>query len=192
MVWHFHLQASNFQSQLSIILTAVFFQWQHFYRPDFLFFCFFRNLPKWQVLDSGNKTKGGRIFFFFWRPFLNFFRSCDKIIFLFIFFPCSIAKNLVVLQAFPTLEAPPLAPLFYFGKTHFYSMFLKSTLPIFNVSRLGQLSDLFLLLFFPLTIVEILMWCSACCSLLQFCDFFGHCSILRHGVGQNLQRRGSL
>lgn len=97
--------------------------------------------------------------------------SCSRIIF-YSFFPCSIAKILVVLQAFETLEAPLLAPLFYFGKTHFYSMFLKSTLPIFNVSRLGQLSDLFLLLFFPLTIVEILMSCSDCCSLLHFCDFF--------------------
>ena len=34
------------------------------------------------------------------------------------------------------------------------------------------MSDLFLLLFFPLTIVEILMSCSACRSLLHFCDFF--------------------
>lgn len=54
-------------------------------------------------------------------------------------------------------------------------MFLKSTLPIFNVSTLGQLSDLFLRLVFTpplLTIVEILMSCSACCSLLHFCDFY--------------------
>lgn len=61
------------------------------------------------------------------------------------------------------------------AKRHFYSMFLKSTLPIFNVSTLGQLSDLFLRLVFTpplLTIVEILMSCSACCSLLHFCDFY--------------------
>lgn len=115
-------------------------------------------------------TKGGRIFEgHFWKYFFS--PSCNKNHF-YSFFPCSIAKILVVLQAFETLEAPLLAPLFYFGKTHFYSMFLNSTLPIFNVSRLGQLSDLFLLLFFPLTIVEILMSCSDCCSLLHFCDFF--------------------
>lgn len=41
----------------------------------------------------------------------------------------------------------PLAPLSYFGKMHFYVL-SKSSAPIFNVSRLGQLSDLFLLLFF--------------------------------------------
>lgn len=64
-----------------------------------------------------------------------------------------------------------MAPFFYFGKTHFFSMFLKSTLPIFNVSRLGQSSDLFLLLFFSLTIVEILMSCSACCSYCTFVIF---------------------
>lgn len=52
-------------------------------------------------------TKGGRIFFFFWRPFFKIFflPSCDWIIF-YSFFPCSIAKILVVLQAFETLEAP--------------------------------------------------------------------------------------
>lgn len=69
-------------------------------------------------------------------------------------------------------------------------MFLKSTLPIFNVSRLGQLSDLFLLLFFLLTIVEISMSCSACyCTFLIFFFFLGHCSILRYGFGQDFNKR---
>lgn len=101
MVWHFQLLASNFQSQLSFlrlwnILCSV-FEWQHFYITHF-----FRNLSKGQALDSGN-NKGGRIF---WRPFFNFFFSPHvKNHFLFIF-PCSIAKILVVLQAFQSLEAP--------------------------------------------------------------------------------------
>lgn len=116
---------------------------------------FFFNCSLFQELDTRDKfrTVGIKTWknIFFKRPFflIFFFTSYHLIesFFIFYFFPCSIAKILAELQEFGTLEAPPLAPLSYFGKMHFYVL-SKSSAPIFNVSRLGQLSDLFLLLFF--------------------------------------------
>lgn len=151
MVWHFQLKASSFQSQLSFLklLLNLIILMQ-------VAFLFFENLANRQVLDSGKNKKVEDLYFFCFFEghfflFLDFFFSPHVIVIFTSFFSppppplCSIAKILAVLQVFETL----LAPLFYFDKTHFYSMFLKSTLPIFNVSGLGQLSDLFLRLVFP-------------------------------------------
>lgn len=82
------------------------------------------------------------------------------------------------------------------AKRHFYSMFLKSTLPIFNVSTLGQLSDLFLrLVFTPPSLPLLKYWCHAvlvavCCTFVIFIFyFFGHCSILRFGFGRDSKKK---
>lgn len=96
-------------------------------------------------------------------------------------------------MCFKRLEA--LKPFFWLNTFFFNPMFLKSTLLIFNVSGLGQSSDLFLLLFFPsLTIVEISMSCSACCILRHVCasffpSFFDHCRILHHSFGARLYKK---
>lgn len=77
--------------------------WMAAFLYSSLFFFFLRNLAKGQVLDSGNNKRWKN---FFEGHFLYFcLPSCDRIIF-YSFFPCSIAKILVVLQAFETLEAP--------------------------------------------------------------------------------------
>lgn len=189
MVWHFQLQASNFQSQLSFlklwnILCSIFFFFlsgRIFHRPHF-----FRNLAKGQVLDSGNNKT--------WKNFLKaiflYFVSPHEIESFFIhFFSLLHSQNSCSASSIWNTWSPPLAPLFYFDKTHFYC-FKKSTLPIFNVSRLGQLSDLFLLLFFP-PLPLLKYWCHAvlvavCCT---FVIFFCHCSIFHYGFWARFKKK---
>lgn len=180
--------------QLPVPTVIFVFEWQLFCVAQF-----FRNLAHGQVLDSGNNKRWKNFFFFeghFWKIFL--FPSCDRIIF-YSFFPCSIAKILVVLQAFETLEAPsppPFGSTFLFWQNTFlFHVLKKSTLPIFNVSRLGQLSDLFLLLFFPpyhcwnIDVMQCLLQFAA---LLWF--FFVTAAFSATAFGQDFNRgwRGSL
>lgn len=110
-----------------------------------LFSFFFENLTNW-----GQWAKQ-KVEDFFWRPFFKkiFFVSRHVIqSFLTHFFSLLHSQNSC--RASSSRNSWSLLWLHFsiLAKRHFYSMFLKSTLPIFNVSTLGQLSDLFLRLVF--------------------------------------------
>lgn len=95
------------------ILCGV-FEWQHFFLTHFLW-----NLAK--VLDSGN-NKRWKIFFFFEGHFLYFSPLIWYNHFLFIFSLLH-SQNSCSASSIWNTWSLPLAPLFYFDKTHFYSMF---------------------------------------------------------------------
>lgn len=147
MVWCFTLEASDFQSQLSF-LRLFFCFWFWIFQ---IFLCNFFSWT-WQDQDSGNKKveeqnfSKGRFSFFLFFFFFTSYHLIES--FFNYFFLCSIAKILAELQEFGTLEAPLWLHFPILAKMHFFYVLSKSNEAIFNVSTLGQSSDLFLLLFF--------------------------------------------
>lgn len=183
----FSRRPPNFQSQLSflkLLPNVIVF---------FTFFFFF--LRTWQIEDSG-QNKRWKIFFegHFLKSFFCL-SSCDTVIFNPFFFLLHSQNSC---RASSSRNSWSLLWLHFsiLAKRHFYSMFLKSTLPIFNVSTLGQLSDLFLrLVFTPPSLPLLKYWCHAvlvavCCTFVIFIFyFFGHCSILRFGFGRDSKKK---
>lgn len=103
-----------FKKKKTKLLCSV-FEWK-----DFFYVSPSWNLSKRQVVDSWNK-KGGR-YFFFLKAICIFLPSCDLIIFVHIHLFHS-QNFLSSFKDFKNLKPRPLAPLFYFDKTYFYSMF---------------------------------------------------------------------
>lgn len=140
MVWHFQQKASKLP-----VPTVIFETFTECHRIFHFFLFFFENLTNW-----GQWAKQ-KVEDFFWRPFFKkiFFVSRHVIqSFLTHFFSLLHSQNSC--RASSSRNSWSLLWLHFsiLAKRHFYSMFLKSTLPIFNVSTLGQLSDLFLRLVF--------------------------------------------
>lgn len=100
---------------------------------------FVKHLTNGRVKDSG-KNKNVEVFFFFFKGCFNIFFTHVRIIFTFFFFLYFLAKILVVLQAFGSLEALFLAKhvflshVFKIHSTHFQCFRIRSVVrPVFAV-----------------------------------------------------------